>query len=291
MGKTVGKLFEKYLDKFEKELLRAINTEDEEAIHDLRVSIKKMRALFLFLSEAGIANIKSDYRYFRKLKDIFKKAGKLREFHIHKNLLEKYRQRTGEDFPSLAHYLEEQEKAARQEWHDLMPGLKLRKLYHTADQLHKIIEGVPPKKLNHKLYGFVKSRVDECYDFMFEPHYENHLHQIRKYLKHIRFIIGQKIGSIHKRFDNEIDFSDTKKVEDILGEWHDRDEFRKFLDEFYNQLDNTGQDEVSETYQSFRNEVAKDIQEDIKTLRPELVHLFSLMKNILEQHPKPPTKA
>lgn len=283
MAKTIDKLFEKYLNKFEKEFLRAINTDDEEAIHDLRVSIKKIRALFLFLREAGIADVKSDYKYLGKLKDIFKKAGKLREFHIHKNLLEEYQQRTGEDFTSLAQYIAEQEKEARQAYHELMPGLQFRKLYQTADQLHKAIEGISPKKLNKKLYHFIKTRVDECHGFMFEPHYENHLHQIRKYLKHIRFIVGQRIGNIHEKFENDIDFKETKKVEDILGKWHDRDEFRKLLDEFYGQLDEARQNEVYKTYNTFKNEVDKDIREDVKKLRPELIHLFSLMKTLLER--------
>lgn len=283
MAKTVDKLFDKYLSKFEKELLRAINTDDEEAIHDLRVSIKKIRALFLFFKEAGFADVKSDYKYLRKLKDVFKKAGKLREYHIHKNLLEEYQQRTGTDFNALAQYIEEQEKEARQAYHDFMPGLELRKLYQTADQLHKAIDNIPSKNLNKKLYNFIKSRVDECHGFMFEQHYEQHLHQIRKYLKHIRFIIGQKIGNIHEMFENEIDFKDTKKVEDILGEWHDRDEFRKLLDEFYNQLDETQQKELHETYKTFKDEVEKDIQDDVNKLRPELIHVFSLMKTLLER--------
>lgn len=283
MAKTVDKLFEKYLDKFEKEFLRAINTDDEEAIHDLRVSIKKIRALFLFLKEAGLADIKSDYKYLGKLKDVFRKAGKLREFHIHKKLLEEYRQRTGENFPALAEHIEKREKEAKQAWHDFMPGLKLRKLYKTADQLHKAIDGIPAKKLNSRLYDFVKSRVDECHSFMFEPHYEEHLHQIRKYLKHIRFIIGQKIGNIHEQFESEIDFRDTKKVEDMLGEWHDRDEFRKLLDEFHSQLDETRQNEISKTYQTFKDEVEKDIQEDVKKLRPELIHVFSIMQTLMEK--------
>lgn len=284
MAKTVEQLFEKYLNKFENEFLRAINTEDEEAIHDLRVSIKKIRALFLFLKEAGFADIKSDYKYLRKLKDVFKKAGKLREFHIHKDLLEQYSQRIGENFPALAEYIEEQEKEAKQAWHDFMPGLKLRKLYKTADQLHQAIDGIPSKKLNSRLYNFVITRLDACQEFMLEPHYEIHLHQIRKYLKHIRFIIGQKIGNIHELFENEIDFRDTKKVEDMLGEWHDKDEFCKLLDKFYSQLDDTRQNEIFETYQAFKDKVEKDIREDVKKLRPELVHVFSIMKTLMEMH-------
>lgn len=283
MAQTVDKLFEKYLDKFEKEFLRTVNTNDEDAIHDLRVSIKKLRALFLFLKEAGFADVKSDYKYLRKLKDVFKKAGKFREFQIHKNLLNDYQERLGQEFYTFAQYLDEQEKQAQNDFHEFMPGIKFRKLYHTADQLHKKIDGIPSKKLNSKLYDFVKTRVDECHGFMFEPHYENHLHQIRKYLKHIRFIIGQKIGNIHKMFESEIDFKDTKKVEDILGEWHDRDEFRKILEAFYGELDETQQKEISETYQQFKNEVDKDIHDDVKKLRPELVHLFSLMKTLLDQ--------
>jgi CHAD domain-containing protein len=164
-----------------------------------------------------------------------------------------------------------------------MPGITFRKLYHAADELHKAIGGIPSKNLNKKLYTFIKSRVDECHGYMYEPHYENHLHQIRKYLKHIRFIIGQKIGNVHALFEPEVDFKDTKKVEDILGEWHDRDEFRKLLEEYYHQLPEEQQQASSENFNSFKQAVDNDIQDDVKKLRPELVHLFSLMKTMLER--------
>jgi CHAD domain-containing protein len=286
LAKTVDKLFEKYLTKFEKEFLRAINTDDEEAIHDLRVSIKKMRALFLFLKESGFANIKSDYPYLRNLKQIFKKAGRLREIHIHKNLYHEYSQRLGKDFPQLQKYLDEQEEESRQAYHDFMPGIEFRKFYDQANQLQKDLKRISQKKLNDKLFDFIRSRVDECHGFMFEPHYEQHLHQIRKYLKHIRFIIGQKIGDVHKIFDNEVSFDDTKKVEDILGEWHDRDEFRRMLEAFRDNIKDAAKAETQELLDAYLKEVNQDIHEDIKKLRPELVHLFSLMKNLLERSPQ-----
>ena len=283
MAKTVDKLFEKYLNKFETEFLRSINTNDEEAIHDLRVAIKKIRALFLFFKEAGYADIKSDYPYLNKLKDVFKKAGKLREYQIHKNLLNEYQQRLERKFPGLDRYMNEKEKEAQQAYHEFMPGITFRKLYQSADELHKSIGEISPKNLNKKLYTFIKSRVDECHGFMYEPHYETHLHQIRKYLKHIRFIIGQNIGNVHELCEPDVNFKDTKKVEDILGEWHDRDEFRKLLEEYHHQLPEKQQQESYEHFNSFKLAVDNDIQDDIKKLRPELVHLFSLIKTLLDK--------
>ena len=281
MAKSVDKLFEKYLSKFEKELFRAVNTKDEEAIHDLRVSIKKIRALFLFLEESGFVHIKSDYPYLKKLKKLFKKAGKLREIHIHKNLYHHYHKQTGKDFPQLKEHLDRLEEESHQAYHEAMPGIKLRKFYHQADDLQAAIKGISRSTLNKKLFTFIQSRVETCYGFMLEPHYEQHLHQIRKYLKHIRFIIGQQVGDLHELFQDELTFDDTKKVEDILGEWHDRDEFRKLLEE-YSQITKDKEDEPArELSGEYLSQVRQDIQADITELRPELVHVFSLMKNLL----------
>jgi CHAD domain-containing protein len=122
---------------------------------------------------------------------------------------------------------------------------------------------------------------------MYEPNYEQHLHQIRKYLKHIRFIIGQKVGDLHRLFQDELTFDDTKKVEDMLGEWHDRDEFRKLLEELQqNYQEENGDPSQKELLEAYHREVDRDIQDDIKKLRPELVHVFSLMKHILERNRK-----
>jgi CHAD domain-containing protein len=285
LAKTVDKLFEKYVEKFEAEFLRAINTEDEEAIHDLRVAIKKIRALFLFLKESGMADIKSDYPYLGNLKKIFKKAGKLREVHIHKNLYEQYRKRLGQDFPELEEHLRNLEEESRNAYHEYMPGIQFRKFYRAANSLQKEIQGISRKKLNKKLYEFIRVRVEQCHQYMFEAHYEQHLHQIRKYMKHIRFIIGQQIGDVHKVFEDELSFEDTKKVEDILGEWHDRDEFRKLLEEYRNTLTQAGDaGETASRLEAYLEAVNQDIREDVKKLRPELIHLFALMKNLLERN-------
>lgn len=287
MAKSADKLFEKYLSKFEKELFRTVNTEDEEAIHDLRVSIKKIRALFLFLEESGFANIKKDHPYLKKVKGIFQKAGKLREIHIHRNLYHHYRERVGEDFPDLQKHLDQQEEQARKAYHEAMPGIDMRRFYRQAEALQKEIDGISGSKLNKKLFTFVLTRVNACYGFMYEPNYEQHLHQIRKYLKHIRFIIGQKVGDLHRLFQDELTFDDTKKVEDMLGEWHDRDEFRKLLEELQqNYQEENGDPSQKELLEAYHREVDRDIQDDIKKLRPELVHVFSLMKHILERNRK-----
>jgi len=285
LAKTLDKLFEKYIEKFETEFLRAINTDNEDAIHDLRVSIKKLRALFLFLREAGIADIKSDYPYLTNLKKTFKKAGRLREIHIHKNLYEEYRKRVDQDFPELEQYLQNLEEESRKAYHEYMPGIQFRKFYRAANSLQKEIQGIPRKKVNKKLYEFIRVRVEECHQYMLEAHYEQHLHQIRKYLKHIRFIMGQQIGNVHKVFEDELSFDDTKKVEDILGEWHDRDEFRKLLEEYREKLQETDPSgDTASRLDAYLEAVDKDIREDVKKLRPELVHLFALMKNLLERH-------
>ncbi|GEM_PF-1963768 len=285
MAKTLDKLFEKYTGKFEKEFLRAINTEDEEAIHDLRVAIKKMRALFLFMEESKFARVKQDYPHLKKLKKIFQKAGQLREVHIHKNLYQHHRDQLGEDFPGFYKYLEQMEEHSRQEYHQSMPGLSFRRFYQQAEALQQALGGISKARLNRKLYTFVKSRVDACYRYMFEPRYEVHLHQIRKYLKHIRFIIGQKVGDVHKMVEDELSFEEIKKVEDMLGEWHDRDEFRKILEEYENTLDETGEEE-KEILARYQQQVRQDIRKGVNHMRPELMHLFSLMKNLLEMNPQ-----
>ena len=284
MAKTTDELFEKYADRFEKDFLQAINTDDEEAIHDLRVSIKKIRALFLFLGEAGFADIKKDYPYLTNLKKIFKKAGKLREIHIHKNLYRVYRERTGRRFPALEEYLDQQEEESRKAYHEYTPGIRFRKFYDQVHALKRELRNIPQKKLNDRLFEFIQTRVEECHQFMFEPHYEEHLHQIRKYLKHIRFIIGQNIGDIHKLFGDELSFDDTKKVEDILGKWHDRDEFRNMLETLQQNPDFSQEEETKELLEAYHEEVIRDIREEIRQLRPELIHLFSLMKNLLEKN-------
>jgi CHAD domain-containing protein len=118
---------------------------------------------------------------------------------------------------------------------------------------------------------------------MFNYRYEIHLHDIRKYLKQIRFVIGEKLGDLHKQIENDINFQDIKNVEDMLGEWHDRDEFKLLLDDFTaTNGENLGEEEQVKL-EKLKQKVAEDIHKDITKLRPQLLHLFSLSKAVLDR--------
>jgi CHAD domain-containing protein len=192
-----------------------------------------------------------------------------------------------EAFPKLLSYLSESEQSSQKEFHEFMPGLEFRKLYKTSDDLINELKSIPPKKLDKQLFTFIKSRIDECYDYMFEIDYSVHLHQIRKYLKQIRFVVGEQIGNIYSYFDEEVNFNDTKKVEDILGDWHDRDEFSNLLLEFETIHQDKLTEEDKKKQEKYKRAVEKDINTDIQKLRPELLHLFSLMKATMEKQVKP----
>jgi CHAD domain-containing protein len=236
----------------------------------------------LFIDEAGFSDIKSR-KYLSRFNKIFNKAGKFREYQIHKNLYTHYRKKAGGAVPKLLSHLTNLENQSKTAYHDFMPGIEFKKLYETSDSLKKELKAISPGTLNKKLHMFIRSRIDLCYQYMFNYKYEIHLHDIRKYLKQIRFVIGEKLGDLHKQIENDINFQDIKNVEDMLGEWHDRDEFKLLLDDFTaTNGENLGEEEQVKL-EKLKQKVAEDIHKDITKLRPQLLHLFSLSKAVLDR--------
>lgn len=81
----------------------AIRTAEAEAVHDMRVQIKRLSCIYTFLEESKIAPVKKD-KYYSDLRNYFKTAGKLREFQLHRKMIDGYKQQYGDHFIEYEEY-------------------------------------------------------------------------------------------------------------------------------------------------------------------------------------------
>ena len=181
-----------------------------EAVHDLRVDIKKVKALFALISFCN-----KDFKprkYLLHYQSLFKKAGHLRAIHVEKELLKKY----NAIYPN-------------NQYMDDLVGLqreRVRKLHNVTRSgiackiensetgimsfLKKLDTETTDKYLKHtekKLIKLISKKIFR----------ENKLHVARKKLKEFYF----NLRSIHPDIPEE----QTEVLNHLLktlGEWHDR---------------------------------------------------------------------
>ncbi len=208
-----------------KESIPGVIELDEDAIHDFRVALKKTRTVLYFLNYMSYGEAKTT-GIMSQLRPIYRKMGKIREFHTHKSLVPVLGDLSGLDIefldkkinyqiirnkPFMAKYA----KAFKRK----IPGI-YKKIY---TQIKKAEKG--------------RTRIDAAADFQIilgrriqkqissgSPD----LHQIRKSLKQQVYIFDafqeSELLSFYQEFRAE-----WKILESTIGAWHDQFVFREWL--------------------------------------------------------------
>jgi len=88
----------------DKHIFAAKATMDPEAIHQFRLSIKRIRALFHLLEDVTVGNFNAK-QAIRPLRKIFRPAGQLRDIHVQAELIQAYENQFSVRFSAIWEYL------------------------------------------------------------------------------------------------------------------------------------------------------------------------------------------
>lgn len=205
-----------------------------EAIHDLRVSLKKTRGLFLFLDYLTERKISSKQE-FKPYRSIFKKVGLIRDLQVHQILLEKYQSTLNIDLSCFISYIRKKEQRERKKLNKWLPGFKLPNWNKSGDKVRDVYHNYKKKKIVEMARTYVRKKIKNVYPLL-EKNDDVSLHEARKKLKEARFVIDiildEKKNYLEKEFQ-ELQRS-VKSIEDILGDWHDRVRLLEMLRLFNN---------------------------------------------------------
>ena len=205
--------------------IKSIHSADE--IHDLRVSIKKIRALFLLCEMLAPQKIDSDdsYKVFSK---IFKQAGKIREMHINQALADKYNLPESEN-SAYKGFVSKEEKKDKKKFKDIIDQFDIKKFHKIDGDIKKICKKTNKdelfkhsKKIIHKKIIKIKTN---------EKRSDEDLHDIRKHLKAIATLISILCSvTPSKKLDQKL--NNIENVEKSIGDMHDHSGFKKSIKSF-----------------------------------------------------------
>ena len=220
-------MLQKGLYKYYKEQYKVIDKNyhiakenfDIEAIHDLRVGIKKIRALFKLVGNITPLGFKAK-KHFVPIKNLFKAAGLLRDIQIQQVLLKKYSENQTITYKALESYLE---KLNDDSGKTLMKALEKFNLGVLDNKLQKIRVALQEIDEDILIVSSI-NLVNECFvkiDKLKTNEDEESIHDIRTHLKDALYIL--KLLEKHSpNFHYEINSRKLKNTGDLLGEWHDK---------------------------------------------------------------------
>jgi CHAD domain-containing protein len=208
-----SKVQEKYLhdlwDKMTAHLLAFYDAQQPEDIHQMRVAIKKIRAVSVLLQ--GEKRMKKIKKSRSKLRDIFQHAGRLRSVHVHLALMEQHQLNHEEHLKALKTELAN-ETAAFYQLHDNY----LKTLKKLKSEFSKGAEDLKVKDIEKIYVGQLKD-LDSF--FTNDSPDTDHLHEKRKLIKQLLYVHQCLPEKMKKSIGLHVDYLD--EMQELIGNWHD----------------------------------------------------------------------
>jgi CHAD domain-containing protein len=249
----------------------------EEFVHDLRVMIKRLNALFVFLDESGIYRKRST-TFFVQLAGFFKSAGYLRDIQVIKSLVVYYKNKVKDDISEYENYLTGKEAFARNSFFRSSEKYPVKQQAEVKNMIIESIRRFTDEDLAQKSYSFMIKRLSKIDEFLKPDNASKYLHRIRQTLKQLRYFIEIFHASSDISLIEESVYNEIKEIENIIGGWNDRviliNEIRQFTD--YNRK--LGSRQVWPELDALERIIRKDMKEMVKDIKPRLLKFIYHLK-------------
>jgi len=232
-GEFIYRFYRKRTTSFLANLYKASITGEQEDIHQARVDVKKILALFR-LFEIVLPDFfqKDDYFYlFRRLFDI---TGKIREIQVNEILLNQYGCENSETL-RYRDFLKSEETRLTKQFLLTVQNFEERNLKKTEVEIRRIGKKIGREKFVTLAYKFVLKKARKTRKILNEKKSPEYLHKIRQNLKSI-CAIASLSNSIKKDEKLSDILSDLLKTEIHIGEWHDNQVFIESIQSFLKKM-------------------------------------------------------
>lgn len=224
-GSDIFAYFKKQTEEIEKNLFRAVIIHEELPIHDLRVAIKRLRALFKFLIEQHIIRPDTKY-YMSRLDKIYTPLGHIRDIQLKSGFIRAFKLEGQEYFLGYQKALDKLLNLNRYKLRVFLRGFSYSEFLHFKK--HKPFHPVRGVRLNQQQIIF--ERLIKIKRHMRHDNIDGHLHQIRKRLKEIYYCMEMSNLEKLQLKSVSLKLKKIRKMEDTIGLWHDIYLFEQTLD-------------------------------------------------------------
>jgi CHAD domain-containing protein len=243
---------------------------DEDAIHKMRTSTKRIRALFQLIEFISINKFKSK-KQLKNIRSLFKHAGKIREIQIEKLIVSGYENTLDINLSEYKEYLVQCEHREIARFLKSIPKFSERNRIIDDAHIIETIESCAGKKLTTNVNEFLLWKMEQLNSLNDKPVSNERIHKNRTILKQLYYLY-HIISEITKE-SKILEMTDEclREIEQKIGNWHDLINSTYFLNNFYQ----TKNGVKTAAYKKYKKQLINDRnfqrQEIVKVLKKEVV--------------------
>jgi CHAD domain-containing protein len=206
---------------FHKNLSTLKKQTEKEAVHDLRVAVKKLRAAFKLYSLISEKPLPAGL--LKETEQLFSVLGKQRDIEICLEIIDRSGKESNKKYPAPKYYFRTLLSVACKWTKKAVQQYNKNELEEIAVLLKNKTPDIAQEKLKQKIAGIINSHLANCKNYFKKPH------QLRQYLKEIYYWISMFPESLAFGFEYEKVLHD---VLDDFGNWQNLTVFARKLKHF-----------------------------------------------------------
>lgn len=276
--KIIRFYFREQRSRIFQQLLPALNHFDEKAIHQLRVCIKQLRALYK-LMEVLTPDAFSARQQFKEMKRLFRPAGQLRDIQVQVNLLKDYARTLGHPCNEFKTFILKNEASHQREFCDALLTFDVDSLEKNYKKIRQVLEEIREKEIYLKSELWLEKQFKLAFKLAEMLASEEKIHQLRKLVKAAYFTFLLIYEDQVKLKKGEKPFGSLKELEEMIGLWHDRCVLLGLMSKFLKQANG---DAANPVYRQLKETVEFENEKFLIDL-PSLIHRELNVDKILQR--------
>ena len=272
MAQIIQEFYIEHKSLFEENYLLARETSNAGAIHKMRTSIKRLRALFQLVEALTDGKFKAKEELKRGRK-IFKSAGIIRELQVEEMLVYEYEEKLGLKFIDYSEYLIEK---GQREIIRLKRGLPTQDDSLFDDEaFYMAIKSMGQKEIQSKARAFIKQKSNALLKLNEKAKTTKRTHQNRTILKQIYYLHPILLELSGRQQILGMPPEEMSEKEQQIGNWHDRVNSLHYLHLFFDAKNGRDTDD----YQKLKQFITKERDEMKSAI---LKHLYNTQTALWE---------
>jgi CHAD domain-containing protein len=214
--------FQKHQQHLEHYIALCFEKPEPEMIHQLRVSIKRLRAVLHFAGEVTGNEEISAKKQSKSLRKLFKVAGILRDIQVQLKLIPEYESSLNFKFRLYISYLKKLEKQSVKNFNAFIEEAKpIHKLTSGHDLIEKSLSVLSPDEIRIRAEALITIRCSNLRQMLGTRPDDKKLHEMRTIIKQMRYIMSVMRKSAPEGAEAKVSLANLTEIEELLGRWHD----------------------------------------------------------------------
>ena len=254
-------------------------TMDQEAIHQMRVVVKKINAIHKLKKHIHFpATLNS--AFFDIIREIYSASGYLRDVQLQHTLLYNYRKTLRFDFWELQQYINAAEDQLEDQLKEVVVHIDPSAIEEAGTKSKPALENDMAVDLENDSLRFILKKIEKIKQLLLLIDNEEFVHDLRKQVKQLFFVLQFLSQYFPENIFAGHDLKSLRLIGEKLGKWNDLTMFARRVDDFLASQKEEFSNEFPEYYILLRfikedkRLLLNDLDVDIYL---ELIHLRALI--------------